>query len=256
MEVYEHFRTVPNGQPDKRHAVVRLIQSPEVELQDRIIKATNSQTKIPPQYLWATDELQRDIEQVFRASGMHYDRRKNSWRKLHISLDKVVGMTELAQAVAAIYLQEPNHARGRPSRYFKKDQYGKVFKPKLPMDLYIICASLRKKGEVFLRQAEQDRKHRNNLLFYLLMAVVCVELKTPRPQPTAIATSPRLRELKDESFISALTIVRPIYEKYGASDNAAKGPEMVADLKSTLVERFAKQKGKKASPLKDSGAHA
>jgi hypothetical protein len=91
MEIYEHFRQNKNSPSGARHAVVRIIESPEAELQDRIIKATNSQTKIPPQYLRATETLQRDIEQVFRASGMHYDRRKNSWRNLAIPIDKEVG---------------------------------------------------------------------------------------------------------------------------------------------------------------------
>lgn len=243
MEIHKHFRTSPNSQAGRRHAVVRLIESPEIELQDRIIKATNSQTRIPPQYLWATDELQRDIEQVFRALGMHYDRRKNSWRKQSIGLDKVVGMTELAQALAAIYLQEPDHARARPSRYFKKEYYGKVFSPKRPMDLYVTCALLRKRTETFLRHAEADRRDRNNLLFYVLMAVVCLELKTPRAQANSIA-SPKIRDLKDTSLTSALALVRPIYEKHGASDKAAKGADMAADLKAVLVTQFAKKKEK------------
>lgn len=119
-EIYEHFRSNPNSEAGRRHTVVRLIESNDSSQQDRIIKATNSQTKIPPQYLWATDELQRDIEQLFRAYSLHYDRRKNSWRKVAVGLDKVVGITELAQAVASVLLQEPDHARARPSRYFKR----------------------------------------------------------------------------------------------------------------------------------------
>jgi hypothetical protein len=240
MEVYEHFRNNPNSDAGKRHAVVRLIQSPDTKQQDRIIKATNSQTKIPPQYLWATDELQRDIEQLFRASGLHYDRRKNSWRKLAIGLDKVVGMTELAQAVAAINLQEPDHARARPSRYFKKEQYPKVFSSKLPIDLYVACALLRKRAEAYLQGAESDRMHRNNLLFYVLMAVVSVKVKTPRANAKTISGL-KIAEIDDSAFAAALALVRPIYEKLGASDNAAKGSEMIAELKSTLKSKYAKK---------------
>jgi hypothetical protein len=240
MEVYEHLRNNSKSDAGKRHAVVRLIQSPDTKQQDRIIKATNSQTKIPPQYLWATDELQRDIEQLFRASGLHYDRRKNSWRKLAVGLDKVVGMTELAQAVAAINLQEPDHARARPSRYFKKEQYPKVFSSKVPIDLYVTCASLRKRAEAYLLTAENDRVHRNNLLFYLLMAVVSVRLKTPRANVKAIAAL-KIDDIDDPLFAAALAVVRPIYEKLGPSDTTAKGSEMVAELKSVLKAQFSKQ---------------
>ena len=241
MEIYEHLRVNPTSEASKRQAVIRLIESPDTKQQDRIIKATNSQTKIPPQYLWATDELQRDIEQVCRASGLHYDRRKNSWRKHAISLDKVVGMTELAQAVAAAYLQEPDHARARPSRYFKKDHYDKVFSSKVPIDLYVTCALLRKKAGVFLQNAEGDRQDRNNLLFYLLMSVVCVALKTPRASAKALS-SMKVGEISKPTFETALALVKPIYKKRGSSDNAAKGSEMVSDLKQSLRVRFAKKK--------------
>jgi hypothetical protein len=245
MEIYEHFHSNKTSEAGKRHAVVRLIESPDIKLQDRIIKATNSQTKIPPQYLWATDELQRDIEQVCRASGLHYDRRKNSWRKVAIGLDKVIGMTELAQAVAAAYLQEPDHARARPSRYFKDEQYRRVFTSKVPIDLYVSCAQLRKRAEAFLRSAETDRRDRNNLLFYLLMAIVCVEFKTPRANATAISAM-GVGEIEKATFEAALGLVRPIYEKHGASDNAAKGSEMVATLKQTVKSKFAKKKKNQA----------
>lgn len=241
MEIFEHLRLTKASPAADRHAVIRLIESPETEQQDRIIKATNSQTKIPPQYLWATDERQRDIEQIFRASGMHYDRKKNSWQKTTISLDRVVGMTELAQSVAAIYLQEPDHARARPSRYFKKEHYKKVFGPKVSMDLYTACALLRKRAEAFLKDAEPDRKDRNNLLFYLLMAIVSLELKTPRAKANSIA-GPKIQNLKRESFESALAFVRPLYESHGSSDNAAKGPDLVVALKAKLISEFSKKK--------------
>ncbi|MGA2572371.1 MAG: AIPR family protein [Terracidiphilus sp.] len=241
MEVYEHFRAYPNTEAGKRCAVIRLIESPDPKLQDRVIKATNSQTKIPPQYLWATDELQRDIEQVFRASGMHYDRRKNSWRKLAIGIDKVIGMTELAQAVAAAYLQEADHARARPSRYFRKEHYTKVFSSKVPIELYVTCAQVRKMAEKFLQEVEHDRRNRNNLLFYLLMALVPFCLKVPRAGAKAISDL-EVSKIEKNTISDAFNLVAEIYQKRGASDNAAKGTEMVADLKDALVARFKKTK--------------
>ena len=112
-------------------------------------------------------------------------------------LDKVVGMTELAQAVAAVYLQEPDHARARPSRYFKKDYYDKVFSSKVPIDLYVTCALLRKRVETFLQSVETDRQDRNNLLFYVLMSVVCVALKTPRANVKTISNM-KVGEIMDK----------------------------------------------------------
>ncbi len=80
-------------------------------IHDRIIEATNSQTRMAPSSLWATRPIHRDIETVFRAAGLYYDRRKTSYRRKGIPLANVVGISELAQSVGAILLQEPDHAR-------------------------------------------------------------------------------------------------------------------------------------------------
>jgi hypothetical protein len=141
-------------------------------MQDRIIRATNSQTRIPPQFLRASDEIQRDIEIIFKSEGLHYDRRKNSWRKAAVPLSKVVGISELAQSVASIALGEADHARARPSRYFKDNAiYKRVFSKKLPMRAYVVCAQLKKRAEVFMKEAVADKDARTDLFFYVLMGL-------------------------------------------------------------------------------------
>jgi hypothetical protein len=241
IEIYEYLRLNPESPSAARHAVVRLIESPDENLQDRIIKATNSQTKIPPQYLRATDDLQRDIEHVFHASGMHYDRRKNSWRKLSIKIDKVIGMTELAQAVGAIYLQEPDHSRARPSRYFKEEHYKKVFSTKVPIELYVNCAILKRRAEMFLTTAESDKQHRNNLLFYLLAFAPCFAFSIPRAG-VKLLTGQNACDLIEKAFEPAYKKIRPFYIQNGATDQAAKGTLLVLALKAAMLAEFSKPK--------------
>lgn len=239
IEIFEHLRLNPTSPSGERHCVVRVIESPDEALQDRIIKATNSQTKIPPQFLRATEDLQRDIEHIFRASGMHYDRRKNSWRKLAIKVANVVGMTELAQAVGAIYLQEPDQSRARPSRFFKDEYYKKVFSPRVPIELYVTSAVLKKRAEAFLAGAETDKQHRNNLLFYILAFAPCLAFSTPRAN-VKLLTSPNARDLIEKAFKPTYDVVRALYVKHGATDQAAKGPNLVADLKAKMIADFSK----------------
>jgi hypothetical protein len=148
--------------------------------------------------------------------------------------------------VAAAYLQEPDHARARPSRYFKDPNYAKVFSTP-PIDIYEFCAVLRKTTESFLTQHEPERRDRNNLLFYVMMTALCMQLQTAR------ATVKSILELKDKNknvslaaMEAALRIVRPIYDQYGASDQAAKGTEMVTDLKAKMIANFGKKRLRKS----------
>ena len=253
-QIWQYFKDNPPVAATKRHVSVKLIQSEETGKQDRIIKATNSQTRIPIQYLWATEELQKDIEQVFRASNLHYARRKNSWKKAGVPVDQVVGMTELAQSVAAIYLQQPDHARARPSRYFKKETYKTVFSLKYEIDLYVSCALIKKRTETFLKRHENNRADRTNLLFYVAMAVVSVHLKTPRAMSKSIVGLD-VAGIPESTFASALSIVRPIYQRVSravagnrnafSGDVAAKGTDMLQELKNALVSRFRRSKRKR-----------
>ncbi len=170
---------------------------------------------------------------------MHYDRRKNSWRKLAIKVANVVGITELAQAVGAIYLQEPDQSRARPSRYFKDEQYKKVFSSKVPIELYVTSAVLKKRAEVFLAAAEPDKQHRNNLLFYILAFAPCFAFSTPRAN-AKLLTGSNSRDLIEKAFQPAYDAVRPLYLKLGGTDQVAKGPNLVAELKAKMVTDFSK----------------
>lgn len=154
-------------------------------------------------------------------------------------------MTELAQSVAAIILQEPDHARARPSRYFK-DHYDNIFKPGIQLDAYVVCALLRKRAEIFLKTVESEREDRNNLLFYVLTAVRPILLKKKVKNKAVKLHEVNVQNVDDDCFRKAWEIVRPIYEKHGSTDKAAKGVEMLADLKIALKAKFSTgQKTKK-----------
>jgi hypothetical protein len=238
QEIFNYFKAHPESEKtDERELLVRIVGSGDVETHDHIIRATNSQTSIPAASLWATEAIHRDIEKVFRTTGLYYDRRKNSWRRKGTPVAKVVGITELAQAVAAIYLQEPDHARARPARYFQKPYYSTVFNNKFDIGMYSVCAHIRKKAEAHLRAVESDKRHRNNLLFYLCMAVTYLKLQLPKARPATIAAI-NIDEIDDKLFDAAMEMIRPLYESLGTSDKAAKGPDFAMHLKAAIQAKF------------------
>lgn len=145
-------------------------------------------------------------------------------------------MTELAQSVAAIVLQEPDHARARPSRYFKQGFYSQVFSG-IDLNIYIFCAQLRKKVELYFRTAVNDRRRGNDLLYYVLMAVSRMVQKSPGATPVPLS-SIDVEQIPDDTLKEALSMVSHIYEKFGATDKAAKGTDMVTELKAALKAKF------------------
>lgn len=118
-EIHNYFSGC-NTEGEERNLLVRVIVPNAIESRDHIIKATNSQTAIPPASLRATDRIHRDIEEYLKPFGLYYDRRKNYYKNEGKSINRIVGIPQMAQAIMAIVLQKPDTARARPSSLMKK----------------------------------------------------------------------------------------------------------------------------------------
>jgi AIPR protein len=242
QEIYNYFQGHPNARTEEtREVLVRIIASENPALQDKLIRATNNQISIPIEFLWGSDPIHRDIETLFRARGLYYDRRKNSWKRAGMPLAKVVGITELAQSVAAIRLQEPDNARARPSRYFRdKGEYKRIFDPKHDIELYLVCAQVRKRVEAFLRQSDTKKKERNNLIYYVMMVASCLVTRAKRPRSSTIAALDVERHFADQLLTEAIDIVGRIYAD-DPTDKAAKGTQMLINIKTELSAMFGRK---------------
>ena len=64
-ELHKYFQS-QNTEEDDRAILVRMIEPSDSASRDRIIKATNSQTKISAASLRATEKIHRDIEEFFQ----------------------------------------------------------------------------------------------------------------------------------------------------------------------------------------------
>ena len=155
---------------------------------DRVIKATNSQTSIPPASLKSTDKIHRDIEEYLKRMGLYYDRRKNFYKNEGLPVDKIVAIPYLAQAVMSIALKRPDNARSRPSSLLKKDDdYRQIFDPNRPLALCHRCALLMKKVEAYLRTEQGlSATDKGNVRFHVAMTVVALSLGALSPHITEI----------------------------------------------------------------------
>jgi hypothetical protein len=103
-----------------RSILVRVSKTHDEATRDRIIRATNSQTRVPDASLHATEDIHRQLESHFLAHDWYYDRRKNYYKNNDKPADRIVAISALGQAVMAIGLGRPDDARARPSSLLSK----------------------------------------------------------------------------------------------------------------------------------------
>lgn len=237
-EIFNYFHGA-NTDADERCVMVRVIVANEPASRDRIIKATNSQTSIPAASLRATEKIHRDIQEFLVPFAIYYDRRKNSQKQLGRPIDKIIGIALMAQAMMSIVLQRPDDARARPSSLIKKDEdYNRIFSPKLPIQIYLIAATIVKTAQASLRGREDlAPKDRNNLLFYVAMhaSAALAGVATPSSEQLAAINS---ESITDAIMNESILIVESIYRQLGANDQTAKGAQFLVALKAKLLEQF------------------
>ena len=160
--IYEYMNTLAKVD-DKRAILVKIIVANKLEARDRIIKATNFQTPVPAASLRATEPIQRDIEDYFLNKDWFYDRRKNYYKNIGKTSERIISIPYLAQAVTSIVHREPHIARARPTSIIKGDtNYSRVFNSLIPMEVYLFCAKLMKNIELYIRSTDFSALTQNN----------------------------------------------------------------------------------------------
>lgn len=153
-----------------RSVLVRVFKTQDEEMRDRIIRATNSQTKVPDASLHATENIHRQIESRFLSDGWYYDRRKNFYKNNGKPSDRIIGISTLGQAVMAMGLSRPNDARARPSTLLNNPvDYKAIFSTHIPLDTYLWFAVVQKTvdGLLITPAVSADPYFRSNFRFYV-----------------------------------------------------------------------------------------
>jgi hypothetical protein len=251
-EIYKHFSA---GGPtsDNRTLLVRVIVPEDPTSRDRVIKATNSQTSIPPASLRATDKIHRDIEEYLKPIGLYYDRRKNFYKNEGLQVDKIVGIPYLAQAVMAIALRRPDNARSRPSSLLKKDDdYKQIFDAARPLALYHRSAVIMKRVEGYLRTEQGlSATDKGNIRFHVAMTVVALTLGKAKPTIDEISQLD-LAAVTDARISEATAVVFDEFTKLGATDAIAKSADFLAKV-TTRISAEAKSTGAPLSAAATTG---
>lgn len=239
---FEIFKYLNNNQKvEKRSILIRVITPTSEASRLNVIKATNSQTKVPSASLRATDEIHRDIEDYLMSKGYYYDRRKNFHKNQGRPYDKIISIPYLAQIVMAIVLQEPDYSRARPSTLINKDSdYKKIFNPKYPIEIFLNCIKIQKKVENFLKSSEFgfSRSQIGDLKYHVGMYIAAVHIGSRTPTITQFKDM-NLDLITDAEITSAIENIDVLYDSLGGTNAVAKGKDLVNEVKILIEERLA-----------------
>ncbi|GAA4595889.1 hypothetical protein BJY16_001832 [Actinoplanes octamycinicus] len=192
--------------------VVRVIVSTDEDIRDRVIAGTNRQTQVPGPALYATQELQRDIERFFKVHDWYYERRKNRYKNRGVPAKRRITMGLLAQTMITLLLGLPDAARARPSTLLgRKENYDEIFPTSLDREAYLRAIELLKAVEEFLSsdEAKAILDESTNARFYVLAGYTILQLRIKDTTNLRFDTSHhRLKgALKRPSAIKALTVL-------------------------------------------------
>lgn len=118
--IYRYF-TESQSQQDERCVMIKIITQNDPAIRDSIIRSTNNQTSVEVSSLFATDKIQRDIEDVLKQHGYYYERRKNCYANLEIDENKIVDMMYLAAGYTCLILKVPEKAANFKQKFFKDE---------------------------------------------------------------------------------------------------------------------------------------
>ncbi len=235
-EIYNHFSKSAEGIKDDRKVLVRIISEQDEEARDRIIRATNSQTSIPPASLRSSDEIHRNIEDFLKSNDFYYDRKKNFYKNEGKPISKIISIPYMAQAMMAITLKKPDSARARPSTLINSQaEYKKLFSLDTPIDVYLKVILIMKAVESYLKPhncgKDIPKKDITNIKFYVAMLVGISIAGTSKDIAGGLAQIPKI-DFDKEVLEGSMEIALEKYNSLGATDQVAKGTSLVEALLS------------------------
>ncbi len=240
FEIYNYFN-INKIDTDQRNVLIRVVKTKDEKSRLKVIKATNSQTNIPPASLRATDPIHRDIEDFLFAKGFYYDRRKNYHKNQLRPINKIISIPFLAQVVMSTLQQKPDYARARPSTIIKNNSdYEAIFNNNIPIELYYKLTSIQQSVEIALKIFDNPKLTRTqigDIKFHIPMYVVGKLTGSLKPSAQKISEID-ITLLTDEMLKEAIENTYIVYDAMGGTNSVAKGKDFVAEILEQLGENL------------------
>ena len=162
--IFRHYRDFPDS-TSKGSVLVKVIQSNDETVRDAIIRSTNNQTAVDAASLYATDKVQRDIEDMLRAHGMWYERRKNYYANRGKRRSDIVTPLYLGSAYIALGLKNPLKARSFKSGSLRQSRvYQLVFGHNSDLHVWVNVVAVMKLVDATLGKIVRGHKNGGSIV--------------------------------------------------------------------------------------------
>ena len=140
---------------------IRLIATKDQEIKNAIIKATNRQTQVTVDQLFALTDFPKKLEDFFPSfepkRRLYYERRSRQYNSIDgIEKVRVINMTALVRAFASVFLDLP-HRTTRNYKALLKSIGTKIFNVDHKLEPYYVSAFLHYRLEYLFRSQAIDR---------------------------------------------------------------------------------------------------
>jgi hypothetical protein len=181
-----------------------------------ILNDTNNQTRLVKHFLHIIDDpVHKDIEKYLSYQNLWYERQKNYYKNDGKPKDRIITIQYLAQAVAAILLQEPNNSRGRPANLIQdEEKRNRIFNAKYHIEFYLNCILLMKKVDSFLQKGVPDsiKNEKSNIRFHIATFVAAMKLSMRKPSADKIASDLQVGSIEASLLLDYATDVFNLFE--------------------------------------------
>ncbi len=187
--------------------LIRLITESNPDVREAIIAGTNNQTAIASIQLHANEEKQLRIEEYLRSSDWYYERRRYQYRGTSTPPARIRTVTDVAQAVMAFRLLEPDTARARPGSLLNKAAgWQRVFNPIEPEELFLRAVNVAHLVDTYLAtpKAKKIADDATNARHYLISGYALRSSGVKNLADFAKVPSPQLKGNPSQAMLAVL----------------------------------------------------
>lgn len=205
---------------------IRLISTDNPEIKNAIIKATNRQTEVSEDQLFALADFPKKLEAYFPtfegAKKLYYERRSRQYNSEEgIEKVRIVNMTTLVKAYASLFLGFP-HRTSRNYKALLKLIGAEIFNKDHRMEMYYVSAYAHYKLEYYFRNGtlnSQMKSARYHLLYVFRLLHNSNTLARPNSHEMGRFCEQLMEKIWDDSICKQTFLIAAEIISNAASEN-------------------------------------